>query len=107
MVGIVRLEKENQKRACPAIQGSCPTLMFSQDELRFLEPIFFMSGTYAMQHQEVGLVSEGRHEAATKKNISKISGQRSAEMDRLAAEAAATRQELEATKTKLEAAIAR
>ncbi|KAF5842643.1 hypothetical protein DUNSADRAFT_6113 [Dunaliella salina] len=54
-----------------------------------------------------GLVSEGRHEAATKKNISKISGQRSAEMDRLAAEAAATRQELEATRTKLEAAIAR
>ncbi len=54
-----------------------------------------------------GLVAEGRHEAATKKTISKISGQRSAEMDRMVAEAAATRQELEATRVKCEAAIAR
>jgi hypothetical protein len=54
-----------------------------------------------------GLATDGRHEAATKKNISKISGQRSAEMDRLAGEATSARQELEALRTKYEAAIAR
>eukprot|EP00983_Pelagomonas_calceolata_P085566 1156585-Pelagomonas_calceolata.AAC.7 len=28
IVGMVRLEKENQRRACPAIRGSCPALQY-------------------------------------------------------------------------------
>eukprot|EP00983_Pelagomonas_calceolata_P074861 1152736-Pelagomonas_calceolata.AAC.1 len=32
MVGMVRFEKDNRERACPAIRGSCPALAAFQDE---------------------------------------------------------------------------
>lgn len=50
---------------------------------------------------------EGKREAAAKAAISKISGARSAEMDRLAAELAASRAECDTLRAKFEAAVSR
>ncbi|KAJ9508789.1 hypothetical protein QJQ45_028100, partial [Haematococcus lacustris] len=54
-----------------------------------------------------GLVPEGRQEAATKKVLSKISGTKTAEMERMAGELAAARAELDSLKAKYDAAVSR
>ncbi|GFH31674.1 uncharacterized protein HaLaN_30759 [Haematococcus lacustris] len=54
-----------------------------------------------------GLVPEGRQEAATKKVLSKISGTKTAEMERVAGELAVARAELDSLKAKYDAAVSR
>ncbi|GFH24694.1 uncharacterized protein HaLaN_22538 [Haematococcus lacustris] len=54
-----------------------------------------------------GLVPEGRQEAATKKVLSKISGTKTAEMERVVGELAVARAELDSLKAKYDAAVSR
>lgn len=62
---------------------------------------------YGMRSCAQGLAPESRSDAAAKKAIGKISGAKAAELERLAAELAVSRQEAESLRSKLEGAVSR
>jgi len=64
MVGMVRFEKENWERACPAIWGSCPALQSFQKSWISISPSAASSKNFAGTQQRVPLfliLDSGQH----------------------------------------------